>query len=89
MESNRDTLTGRVMSQWWDECAEAGPKARPASQFSEQPPSLDVLAMVNNELVNFGSKFVGAIIVDAPKKRLVQYTPDLVVVCGSIADIVA
>lgn len=67
MESNRDTVTGRAMSQWWDECPEAGPKSRPASQFSEQPPSLDVLAVVNTELVNFGSRF-------CPQKRLVQYT---------------
>lgn len=64
MESNRDTVTGRAMSQWWDECGEAGPKSRPASQFSEQPPSLDVLALVNNsELVNFGVISFGA-----PKK---------------------
>lgn len=33
MDSCRDTVMGRVVSQWWDKCDLAGPKSRPAEKL--------------------------------------------------------
>ena len=53
----RDTIAGRAMAQWWDVSTEAGPATRPASKFEEQPPTLQVLACVDQELKTFGFSF--------------------------------
>lgn len=41
----RECMVGRVMSQWWDQCADAGPKARETTRFQEEPPSLEILSI--------------------------------------------
>lgn len=49
MHSTVDGLLGRAMSSWWDDCEEAGPKARLGTGFQEDPPSLEVLAINSTE----------------------------------------
>lgn len=58
LQSCRDTVAGRAMSQWWDVSAEAGPAVRPAATFDEDPPTLDVLAISGSEVKNLGSNYV-------------------------------
>eukprot|EP00435_Cladocopium_sp_Y103_P035738 s1345_g9.t1 len=50
MTTCKDTLAGKAMTQWWDRSEEAGPTTRPASRFEEAPPSLEVLAIVDDEI---------------------------------------
>lgn len=38
-------VTGKLMNNWWDTCAEAGSQRRPRSSFSEPLPSLEVLSV--------------------------------------------
>lgn len=37
--------------EWWDSCAEAGPKTRPQVPFAKAQPALALLAMQNGKLV--------------------------------------
>ena len=50
----KDTIAGRVMSQWWDISPDAGPATRPASRFEEDPPNLEVLVIADDELKSLG-----------------------------------
>jgi len=42
------TVAGKIMSDWWDECTDAGPKRRPRSSFAEPVPSLDVVVVTDD-----------------------------------------
>lgn len=54
MTSNKDNVAGKMMTGWWDTSTEAGPATRPQSRFDEPPPDLEVLAVVDGEVKNFG-----------------------------------
>lgn len=43
-----------IVEEWWDGAPEAGPKTRPASEFSEPRPTLSSLTVNNNELKHLG-----------------------------------
>ena len=45
MSKNSATVAGMLMSKWWDESGDAGPKRRPRSSFSEPTPSVEVLTV--------------------------------------------
>lgn len=47
MTKNSSTIAGMLMTQWWDESGEAGPKRRPRSKFEEASPSLQTLTIAN------------------------------------------
>ncbi|CAJ1339584.1 unnamed protein product [Effrenium voratum] len=49
-EAAKSFVVGRLVSQWWDKCSEAGPAARPNSSFVEERPALDTLAAMNGVL---------------------------------------
>ena len=38
------------MSEWWDNCEEAGPKRRPRATFNDPTPDLKVLAVAGQEV---------------------------------------
>ena len=46
--STQETMVGRAMNQWWDTCADAGPRSRPNTAFLEDPPEMELLT-INNE----------------------------------------
>ena len=50
----KETIAGRVMTQWWDTSDDAGPTTRPASRFEESPPNLEVLVLADDELKSLG-----------------------------------
>ena len=54
MKTTKETMIGKVMSAWWDQSEEAGPKTRPNCQFSVPLPSLDVLALSDGKLKTLG-----------------------------------
>ena len=58
MEKTQQTLTGRVMSQWWDCTDEAGPQKRPNCQFSVPLPTLEVLAIADGKVKILKRKWV-------------------------------
>ena len=45
MDANKDLITGRAMSQWWDQASESGPPSRQVEPFGIEPPALDVLTI--------------------------------------------
>jgi len=50
MDSHKDLITGRAMSQWWDKCEQSGPASRSTEPFSIDPPALECLAISDGEL---------------------------------------
>lgn len=54
METCRDTIAGRGMSQRWDVSSEAGRAGRPQAAFQEEPPSLEVLTLADGEVKSLG-----------------------------------
>ena len=50
MDSHKDLITGRAMSQWWDKCEQSGPASRSMEPFSIDPPALECLAISDGEL---------------------------------------
>ncbi|CAL1129527.1 unnamed protein product [Cladocopium goreaui] len=50
MESNRELVTGRAMSQWWDKVDESGPPARACEPFSIDVPAMECLTISENEV---------------------------------------
>ena len=62
LKKHSEVVSGRIFSQWWDTTKDAGPRARPAAQFQEDPPTLDTLTVSGNEikspgnLISFGFK---------------------------------
>ena len=60
MQSTADGMLGRAMSSWWDDCEDAGPKARQGVGFQEDPPTLEVLAInsTDNTVVNLGEGMI-------------------------------
>lgn len=54
MKTTKETMVGKVMSAWWDQSEEAGPKTRPNCQFSVPLPALDVLALSDGKLKTLG-----------------------------------
>ena len=56
LQQNQDSLMGRAMSGWWDDCPEAGAKSRQNTAFGEEPPTLEVLGInqTDSTLVNLG-----------------------------------
>ncbi|CAL1148298.1 unnamed protein product [Cladocopium goreaui] len=45
MDANKDLITGRALSQWWDKSDEAGPAARISEPFALECPTLECLAI--------------------------------------------
>ncbi|CAK9094173.1 Uncharacterized protein SCF082_LOCUS44273 [Durusdinium trenchii] len=44
MKSAKDSVAGRMLSQWWDKSDEAGATSRPNATFGVEPPKLEVLS---------------------------------------------
>ena len=51
MMATQEAMVGRAMTGYWDLCPEAGPKSRPNAAFSEDPPTLEVLAINTDQHV--------------------------------------
>lgn len=45
-----ETMSGRVLQQWWDRSDAAGPKSRPHQRFQEEPPALELLTVANGQV---------------------------------------
>ena len=50
LKKHSEVVSGRIFSQWRDTTKDAGPRARPAAQFQEDPPTLDTLTVSGNEI---------------------------------------
>jgi len=50
-------VRGQFMSEWWDNCDEAGPKRRPRATFNDPTPDLKVLAIAETTVKSFGCAF--------------------------------
>lgn len=47
-------IAGKAMSEYWDGCTAAGPKARESVPFADALPSLDILSVVDGAIKHFG-----------------------------------
>ncbi|CAL1131034.1 unnamed protein product [Cladocopium goreaui] len=47
MSKSSGTITGLLMSKWWDQAPDAGPKRRPQAAFGETMPNLESLTVAN------------------------------------------
>lgn len=45
MEKQISNVSGKFMTQWWDNSAEAGPARRPSSSFETPMPTLEILTV--------------------------------------------
>lgn len=54
LDSNKDLIAGRAMSQWWDKSDESGPAARASEPFGVELPTLECLAVSGAELKPLG-----------------------------------
>lgn len=50
MKSAKDSVAGRMLSQWWDKSDEAGATSRPNATFGVEPPKLEVLSYSDDQL---------------------------------------
>ena len=50
MTAMQETLTGRIMNQWWDKCPEAGDPARPNVSFDVEQPAMKVLTIQDGQV---------------------------------------
>ncbi|CAK9013615.1 Uncharacterized protein SCF082_LOCUS12009 [Durusdinium trenchii] len=49
MSSLKSSVAGQLMTKWWDQSQEAGPKRRSRTSFSDPVPALEVLTITNNQ----------------------------------------
>lgn len=54
MDANKDLVTGRAMSQWWDTSEDSGPAARSSERFSVETPTLECLAISDGDVKPLG-----------------------------------